>query len=599
MTPEERLHGEIEEQYYDAYLAKERLHLHEDWITFEEYYQAEQNPPEDANDPASITPIIPPIIDSLVADLVSPPVEILLTGHTRSEEPFAPKAQRALKWVWRRNRMDYKRDDFEYNREKFGTGIWKVYFDGSVSAVGMPIIESISPFNFFPDPRIRDARALHTGEYIIHAVPRSIHYLQRVYGPKADQIRPAYQTLTSADPDMHDELALLPPTAQQVLLLERWTIERDGRLRKVVTVVGQPIILFDSDEIDEEEQLRRGYLQLDRFPFVVVPCYKRHGSLWGTGDIQRLRPVQDLINDLDDQIRLNARLTGNMQYIVGINSGIDPYLWTNEPGLKIPARLVDDWRPVQPGNLPPFIENRRIQAITLEAEMISGRTDVVEGRRPGSLRAASAILALQEAAAKRINHKRMNTRWGLEEVFSIILDYVTHEWTEEVEIGEELMFRGEDIKTIEMLKEDGDLEKAEQLEQELLSGSLFRGTDLLQIPELDVMGRPTGDTKRAEFDITVNVGEGMPQSRAFLYQAVIEGLQFGLVTREEARLVMKDALNFPYIEPFMPTGEFVGGGAQMGTSMTQPDQTQQVLDLLMGGLAMGDPGGQGMPMPMI
>lgn len=565
LTGEEHLAHTIDDQYQEAYLAKERLGLHSDWITYEDYYHGDQNPAEDVHDPASVTNIAGPIIDGMVADLVLSPIEILLQGWTTHDDAPAKRAQQALDWIWKRNKMHYRRDEFEYDREKFGTGIWKIRFDADLAALGMPIIESVSPFNFFPDPTIRDHRSLELGYYIIHAVPRSIRYLKRVYGSKANALKPGLRSGFSVDsPQLSAGGALGSTETNQVLLLERWTIE-DGSnghyLRRVVTVYGQPIILYDSDEEDEDR--RAGYTSLYRFPFVVVPCYRRRGSLWGHGDVERMVPTQDLINDLDDQIRLNARLMGNLQVVVGTQSGINPYLWTNEPGLKIPARIADDWQPVQPQGLPPYIEQRRNFALTYESEFISGRSDVAEGRRPGSLRAASAILALQEAASKRINHKRRNTQWGLEEAMQIVLNYVTEFWTDEVELGEEIMFKGSEVKEIPMLDEEGD---------------------------------PTDELKPFEYDITVNVGEGLPTSKAFIYQAVIEGMQYGLVTPEEGREVMKTVLNFPVIDPYNPFGKLGGVGQQPGGPGSEEQQAfEHALDAMATGIPPTSPfpgGGQ-------
>ena len=140
------------------------------------------------------------------------------------------------------------------------------------------------------------------------------------------------------------------------------------------------------------------------------------------GDTEQLINTQDIVNDLDDQIRLNARLTGNPQVIVGVGSGINVHKWSNKSGLKIPAKDHTAFQVVQPPYIPAYINNRREKGF-YETELISGRSDVVEGRRSGSLRAASAILALQEAGARRTNHKRLMLQEGLRKVVELDLEY--------------------------------------------------------------------------------------------------------------------------------------------------------------------------------
>src|SRR5690606_41941484 len=86
------------------------------------------------------------------------------------------------------------------------------------------------------------------------------------------------------------------------------------------------------------------------------------------------------------------------------------------------------------------ILNRMNEAKYNDAELVSGRADVAEGRKPGSIRAASAIIALQEAALKSANHLRLMEEEALKEVMQIVLDYVMEVWTEEVEVGEEIIY---------------------------------------------------------------------------------------------------------------------------------------------------------------
>src|SRR5690606_17273242 len=125
--------------------------------------------------------------------------------------------------------------------------------------------------------------------------------------------------------------------------------------------------------------------------------------------------------------------------------------WTNRPGLKIPARDPDAWRMVTPPEIPSIIPNRRAEA-KIEAQEYSGRTDAVEGRRPGGVRAASAILALQEAGSRRVNHKKLMLQVGLSEVMQLVVDMIAEHYTEEMAfriIGsksdEYLWFKGSEL----------------------------------------------------------------------------------------------------------------------------------------------------------
>ena len=547
---------EVNDQYEAAFMSKEHEGLHDEWQKFEEYWLGHQHRNKPSDSPKSNTNIVRQNIESMVADLVMEPLEILLKGWNRSDRAHAPRSKLALEWVWEKNKMNPKRDKFNRTRLKLGTAVWKVYFDGKgKGVVGMPMVMPLNPSNFFVDPKIKDKDDLHMADYIIHATAKPKKYLRKIYGTVVDETES--NATPPRDPDMFDQGDVFDSIAgDKVLVLERWTLEDDYRLRKVV--VGDDIVLYDSDEDEDEEKVERGYYPIKRYPFVIVPCWPREGSIWGVGLADTLISVQDIIDDLDDQIRINARLTGNIQKVISVSSGINPNMWTNEPGLNIPARNVDGFRVVEPPNMPSYILNRRAEARDIEAPNLAARHDVVEGRRPGSLRAASAIMALQEQGMKQAVHLRNMDQEGLEDVFAIILDYITEYWTEEQEIGEDLTtFRGTDLQDIDILKEgeEGDL------------------------PLLDPeTGTPM--TRRANFDITVNIGGGFLNNKAFIFQAIIELTQYQILTQEEARILLKQILSFPIIDPYNPIGEFMSqAGPQMQQMMPQGGAAMAPLDI--------------------
>ena len=558
---------EVQSQYDAAFMEKDRLNLHDEWSEYEDYYKNSQNEPEGPDDPASQTNIILPNVESQIADLSMEPLEILVDGWTKADRAHAPKAQKALEWIWDKNKMLPKRYKWESQRLKFGTGIWKVYFDGQGKGIqGMPIIEPVDPANFFPDPKVKSHENLHMADYMIHAVSRPRRYIKRVYGPDAQDITP--NMTPSKNPDIYEGQATAFDSiaGDQALVLERWTLEDDGTLRKVVVADDQ--VLYDSDE--DEQRQEEGYYKINKYPFVMAPCYPLEGRVWGMGDIELLKPVQDLINDLDDQIRRNARLLGNIQKVIAVSSGINPNQWTNEAGLNIPARDIDGFRIIQPPEVPAYIQNRRDTARDRETQMISGRTDVVEGRRPGSLRAASAIMALQEAGMKRVVLKKLMSQQALSEVFTLVIDYITEYWTSEQEIGTDVTrFAPEYTSEGEESDETDDIDSDEVL--------WFRGSDLNEIEIMDKEDEviPTDEggvmTKRADFDITVNIGAGFANNKAFLYQAVIEQAQYGIITREEARMILSQVLQWPIIDPHDPVGEFEHKQQQEGEDPRGPD----------------------------
>lgn len=550
---------QITMNFKEAYEHKTALGLMDDWAIYEDYWAGRVNEAGGEDHPASNTNIIHPIIESQVADLVDQPLDILLKGLEPSDQRYAKNTQALIDWVWKKNNPELKLDKAERQRLKFGGSVIKVWFDPfAFNDRGLPTFDPINPANFFPDPKIKDYLKMQDADFIIHAMPKSIKYLRQRFGEVAKMVEANAQYQYS--PLIYEGSASDTSGESgksQALLIEQWSRELNESDEWILRVVhmANGIILRDSFEDLKEEETGRisSYYENGKYPFVYIPCYSREGILWGMGDVGLLKPIQDMINDLDDQIRMNARLMGNIQIVVGIATGINLKKWTNKPGLKIPARDPNAWQIVKPPPIPNHIPGRRQEGFK-EAEIISGRSDIVEGRSGGSLRAASAVISMQEAGLRRVNHKRLLAQAGYKMVVELLLDYIKEFYTEE------MAFR---ITGVEPTDTDNDF-------------MWFKGSQLNNIPKLvPDYGAPTDDTgklpltelrdeqgnimdKEAEFDIEVIVGTGLPNNKAFVYQATVELHREGILTNEEARLCLKELINWPVIDPMNPVGEYAG-----------------------------------------
>lgn len=538
---------DVLDKYNGARDAKESLGLNAEWREYEDYCRNKQNNPETDEDPGSVTNVIFPVIASQVSDLVDEPLAISCIGEEPSDQVFSQDLEHILDWIEFKNRMFLKLDKFENRRLKFGTSGWKIYYD---PLTHMIVIEPISPVNFFPDPKVKECWQLEEGDFVAHAIHQPIPYLRRKWGSVASGLESSHQDeeLTIFEGETNEDTRQI--TANKARVVEIWTKDKNNTLRR--RVVANEKLLYDSKSDGSS------FYEHGRYPFVIIPCYSVEGRLWGMGEVELLKPTQDLINDLDDQIRMNARLMGNIQIVVGLSSGINIRKWTNKAGLKIPARDHDAWRMVQPPQIPEYILRRRVEAMR-EAEVISGRPDVTEGRRSG-VRAASAIMALQEAGSRRARHKKMFLQDSLSRVFDFCIDYLKEFYTEEQafrilgkSMGPDnpepqyLWFKGSKLREVPKLIPDG-------------IGGL--------VPLLGEGGQE--ETKDAKFDVRVSVGAGLPHNQAFLYQAVIEMVKENIITREEARYFIKDQLDWPVANPGQPEGTNFGAGLIPGLGGAAP-----------------------------
>jgi hypothetical protein len=582
-------------RYRASYLHKQSLGLDQQWSINQDYWAGEVNLPVDEDDPGSETNIIQPIIESQVADIVNGEIDILVKGTGPSDNAFSRDVTQILKWIWYHNNMTVKLDEAERTRLNFGTVIWKVMWDkDALGGKGIPAMIPLSPDCFFPDPKVTDVDHLNDADYLIQTGWYSRRKLIQMFGDKAKRIKA--ESSATYDPRIfgEDENAGSDDVVtDQACLYEYWERKDDNSLRLVYCT--RDLILADSDEDDEVTRIPT---ELDDYPFVMILGYKKKGRLWGMSDVEQLITVQETINDLDDQIKMNARQMGNSQVVYNSHAGINAKKWTNTPGLKIPANDHTAFTVVQPPYMPAYIANRREKAFS-ESELISGRSDVVEGRRSGSLRAASAILALQEAGSRRANHKKLMLQEGMKKVHYLDLKYVKEFMTTEqafdiTENGKTdyLWFRGSDLKSIPQLTLNENFNPLSDDAE--LRGKYKPLLDDSTIDEQgnEIPGQPM--TKDAEFDIEIHIGAGMPNNKSFLYEAAVELHREGIVTTEETRETLKQMLNWPVIDPQSPNGTFAGRNmspdqlaamngqpgatapAQQVQQVQQPQQPQQV-----------------------
>lgn len=510
---QQRLAAHVMSLFRGAYEAKSQMDLANIWARCDDYIHNIQNEPETDDQPGSVTNIIKPIIDSEISDIIDKPLSTNAKGREPGDQMFADDTMHLLDFILENNQFKAKLTHSEHDRLELGTTVVKVYTDHeALNGRKLPTFEIVSPANFFPDPKWTAHYQLQECEFVIHAVPRSLSWIRRAF-PKwgkyvKRQVSWSYDPTLDIDTERTDEVQVI--TSQKALLIECYMRDEDGDLFCVHVANG--LVLEDSRDngIKGKELQRR-----NQFPFEVIICYPRRGTGWGMGDVEYLFPTQDLINDMDDQIRMTARLMGNPQVAIGLTGagkGFDARKWTNKPGLRIPMRDANSFRVVEASRVSPDVVQRREKAFE-EANIISGRPDVNRGNTPGSgVTAASAIIALQQAGQKTVVHKMEMLKQGWRNILYLLYDEVMTHWDE----GMWVRVNGSkpDFKFIDPTKL-----KNVPIMVPNLEATEDNGMDTIKELQ-DEKGMVM--TREAEFDISISLGTGLPTDKAFVYQTLLD-----------------------------------------------------------------------------
>ena len=558
----------VQQLFRMSWDAKQQLNLPQVWRMCDDYKHGRQNPKQTEEHPGSVTNVIHRIIESQIADLIDKPYSSSAKGWEPGDDMFAEQAQNMVDYVLYRNKFKDKINQSEHDRLELGTTIIKVWFDADeLDGKGMPKFEMISPANFFPDPKVTSAHDIQNGEFHIHATPKPLSFFRKQWPNKGKYVNREVSipydpdaTFTDAETDeVHTE------TSMKALLLECYMKDEKGKL--YCLHVANDILLEDSRVTMKDKPIQRRNL----YPFRPIVCYPRRGTMWGMGDVEILIPTQDLINELDDQIRINARLMGNPQIVVGMGAGkgFDFRKWTSKPGLRIPMRDQNSFNVVPAVPVSSDVPIRREKAFQ-EADLIAGTPDVNRGEKPGAVTAAAAIMALQQAGQKTVVHKNEMFKAGWEDVLELLFDEIMENWDEEMWVridGDKpdwKFMNPQDFKNIPIMVPNM-MEGEEQIKQ--LTGDMGEGM-----------------TRSAQFDFKLNMGNGFPNDRAFMLQMMTDFAKLVFpdgpaITRTEMRRYMVDQIGMDLDDE----------------QMNQNAQIDPMTGLPMGAPPMGMPAPAGLP----
>jgi len=518
--------------FRSSWTDKENRGLFDKWELMESYWEGEVNLPENDEDPGSNTNIINANIEGQTALMIEKNISITVDPIEPSDVPFCEYARVIGQFILDKNIMKRKLDIASRRYKKFGEAIFSVFFDvDMLEGMGLPWIKSWNPAYIFYDPNITDVYEINDGRFLIAVCNKSLHWAENMFGKdKAKAIMPSYHPMETEwmygeDEGEHDELT-------RDNYLHMFVFTKEKKKIRLEQISGDGVLLWDSKD-HPELKFPKG-----RYPFFVAPDLPREGTTYAKGGGELLLNTQDTIDDLDDQIRINARLTGNIQKVIGTKSGIDVEKWTNEPGLNIPAMDVDEWAVVKPPDMPNYILERRKEALYSERSIISRFSDQMTGIQQKGVDTATEALALHQSGLAGIDRDKMVIQETLSEALIYALELASENWTEEQAFritnkeSEFLWFKASNLKKIPKLTP---------------SDSVFRRKWTKTNPDkpvpeymiaTDTKGNPL--TKSAAFDFKVSIGAGMPNNKAFRYTVTKEAFASGAMDIREYRQRLRD-----------------------------------------------------------
>lgn len=562
--------------YRSGWMDKDERNLFEKWETMDLYWEGDQNEPESDNDPASNTNIVNPNVEGQVAHLIEQNLAIQTKGRTPSDEAFADIARVILEFVKERNKMRRKLDVHERRRMKYGTGIFRVLFDpDKLDGMGLPVIDVCNPAYVFPDPNITDIYRIQEGRFLIETMMKSISWAREsgLYPrDRVDAITPSFEPIETGyifgeEDGESDTVSRDHYLHMLVWFRDKRKVKESKTINDIDGVTGEEI------EVAEESEQEEWYMRLiemsgdgiilrdtkddpdfvipgNIYPYFFTPDMFRDGMVWGKGTAELLVDTQDLINDIDDSVRINARLTGNPQRWVSTESGVDPDKWSNDGGLTLPTDSQNGPGVgyLDPPSMPQYIIERRNMAFVTERQVQTRFGDQQSGIKQQGVDTATEALALQQGANAGVTHKKMLLEETLSEVFEHVLELCMEYWDQEMafrvteKTDDYQFFRPSDLGEVPVL-----IPSTEGYQRNFIRQLQYMGIPVNQAPNFQpLMDGDEPVTKKVSLDISITVGAGLPNNKAFVYSIIKENAN--LLPPQTYLRLLKEYVGLPVTE---------------------------------------------------
>lgn len=441
-----------------------------------------------------------------------------------SDQKFARTAGIVGDFILKRNnaRQIVKKAGRRYLQ--FGHAILTTYWDDeALDNFGLPRIECLKPGTVIFDDKIEDiVDDLQRCDYIIHEVgSRSIMWARKKYG---DEIADAIQ-LGNNDPGFEFKDT---DNDESFTLLRVWTRNNEYGNLQLLEISLCGILLSESDP--SEPYYKHIF---NRYPFFVAGLYKDESDQYYFGDGRILLSMQKVINKLYDEIILAIKFSSQGRTYADPNSKLNPAEFAEaDPSKVIYANNPHQYIKTERGvGLNEVVFNLLTQLLD-KVQEVTRFSALMTGNDPGrSMTATQAGIQMQQGITG-IDDKRADLSKVLGDALSYAIGLCMEFWSAAKAFrvaDNDDQFEWIDVRQFREIPEliPASREYIENFKKNNPNAETVPEYMQLEIEGEDGKRKPA--TKQLELDITVNIGEGIPNNKIALYNIILQLSQLVLV----------------------------------------------------------------------
>lgn len=498
----------------------------EEWEEIHKAYKGERTDIVDDQDMKNEVAIN--IILSQVEGQVSSMQTTNITGSYQgvgfSDQKFARTAGIVGDFILKRNnaRQLVKKSGRRYLQ--FGYAVFTTNWDAkAMDNFGLPKIEVLKPGTVIFDDKIDDiVDDLERSDYIIHEVgSRSIMWARKKYG---DEIADAI-TLGNNAPDFDFKDT---DNDESFTYIRVWTRNNEEENLQLLEISLCGVLMSESDP--EEPYYKHVF---NRYPFFVAGLYKDEGDSYYFGDGKILLPMQKVINKLYDEIILAIKFSSQGRTYADPKSKLNPAEFAEaDPSKVIYAENPHQTIRTERGSGVNEVVFSLLGQLLDKVQETTRFSALMTGNDPGrSMTATQAGIQMQQGITG-IDDKRADLSKALGDALSYAIGLCMEFWNAAKAFrvaDNDDQFEWIDVR---QFKEIPEMIPASQ---EYLTNFGKMNPNAESMPEymqLEIEGedgKMQPVTKQLELDITVNIGEGIPNNKVALYNIVLQLSQLVLI----------------------------------------------------------------------
>jgi hypothetical protein len=349
---------------------------------------------------------------------------------------------------------------------------------------------------------------------------RSIQWAKDKFGDElADAI-----TIGNNDPDFeYGDI----DNDESFTYLRVWTKNNDNRNLQLLEMSLCGILLSESDAS------KPYYTNVfNRYPFFIAGLYKDEGDAYYFGDGKVLLPMQKIINKLYDEIILAVKFASQGRTYADPSSRLNPAEFAaSDPSVVIYATNPSQTIKTERGTGINEVVFHLLQHILEKVQEATRFSALMTGNDPSKgMTATQAGIQMQQGATG-IDDKKSDLSKALGDALNYSIGLCMQFWSvaKAFRIADnDEEFEWIDVRTFKNIPE---MIPASQDFIAKWSGTNPKAKEKPKYMQLETEdGKPA--TKQIELDISVNIGEGLPNNKIALYNMVLSLAQIVLIDEE-------------------------------------------------------------------